>query len=101
MKARLILLCFVPLCALASALAGIRMLWSIAVAPERARILAVAFDELGNSAINGNTGETISSRAGRARRAGRRWGCILCGVLERLDPGHCDRNIQPEFEEVQ
>ena len=28
----------------------------------------------------------------RARDGGRRWGCLLCRLLDALDPGHCDKS---------
>ena len=59
----------------------------------RARHLYLAFDQLGNAATGGDEDETISSRAGRARREGRRWAIILCRILGYLDPGHCEKSI--------
>lgn len=97
MKQRLALLAFVPLCLFAIVLATVRYTWSVVFAPERARKLAVAFDELGNTAANGNPGETLSSRAGRAQLEDITWGCVLCRALDWFDPGHCNRNIQPQF----
>lgn len=91
---RLALLLLYPLCLLASAVAALRMLWAIATSPERAVRLAVAHDQLANAAANGDEDETISSRAAKARASGRRWGCLLCGLLDRLDPGHCDRAVE-------
>lgn len=94
---RIVLAALLVLCVGAAALAALRMLWAILVAPERAFRLAIAFDQLANTAFNGNEDETISSRAARARMNGRRWGCVLCGLLDKLDPGHCDRNIETRF----
>lgn len=91
MPQRLILtLLWLP-CLLASLLAGLRMAWAILTSPERAWRLAVAHDQLFNAAANGHEDETVSSRAARARSEGRRWGCVLCRLLDRLDAGHCDR----------
>jgi hypothetical protein len=53
--------------------------------------LAVAIDQLLNAVLAGDPDETISSRAHKARLKGRRWGCLLCGLLDALDPGHCAR----------
>ena len=97
MVKRIVLAALLVLCVGAAALAALRMLWAILVAPERAFRLAIAFDQLANTAFNGNEDETISSRAARARMNGRRWGCVLCGLLDKLDPGHCDRNIETRF----
>jgi len=82
------------LCILAAVFAAARMAWAIAFRPDRAWRLSVAFDQLGNAAANGDEDETISSRAAKARRAGRRWGCILCGLLDRIDPNHCEKSIE-------
>lgn len=37
--------------------------------------------------------QTLSRRAGLARNAGKRWGCVLCRVLERFAAKHCDRAV--------
>lgn len=95
MKARLVLLALIPICLLASVLAALRMAWAVVVAPTRAWMLVVAYDELGNVVFNGVEGETISSRAAKAAKRGRRWGCVLCRLLDALDPGHCEKSIQP------
>ena len=77
------------LIALLAALAGSDRAWPVAVANDQAL----------NAALVGRSGaedETISSRAGKASVAGRRWGCILCRILDWFDPGHCARNIEPD-----
>lgn len=64
---------------------------------DRAWTVAVANDQALNAALVGRSGsedETISSRAGKAAQRGRRWGCILCRMLDLFDPGHCARNIE-------
>lgn len=66
---------------------------------DRAWPVAVANDQALNAALIGRVGsedETISSRAGKAARAGRRWGCLLCRLLDLIDPGHCARNIEED-----
>lgn len=93
---RFYLVLLYPLCVLASMLAALRMAWAIAANPARAWRLAVAHDQLANAAANGHEDETISSRAGKARRAGRRWGCLLCWLLDRVDPQHCDKSIEED-----
>lgn len=42
----------------------------------------------------GASNETISERSAKARNAGRKWGCILCGLLDRVNHGHCDRALK-------
>jgi hypothetical protein len=76
-------------CLCGTVLTLIRMLFCVASAPEKAKDIAVALDRAGNAAINGSNEETISSRANRARSEGRRWGCILCRILDALSPNHC------------
>lgn len=80
------------LCIAASLFAALRMVWAIYRNPQRAWVLAIAHDQLANAAANGDPDETISSRANRARIERRRWGCILCRLLDRLDPGHCSKS---------
>jgi hypothetical protein len=82
------------LCLAALLYAAARLAWAVLVSPHRAWALAVSFDQLANAAANGDPDETISSRAGKARMLGRRWGCVLCKVLDALDPQHCDRFIE-------
>ena len=38
----------------------------------------------------GSYNETVSRRAAYARDAGRPWGCVLCRLLDKVNPGHCD-----------
>lgn len=75
------------LIALAAALAGSSRAWPVAVANDQAL----------NAALSGKPGsedETVSSRAGKAARKGKAWGCVLCRLLDKIDPGHCERNIE-------
>ena len=77
------------LIALIVALAGSDRSWPVIVANDQAL----------NAALVGRPGsedETVSSRAGKAAQSGRRWGCILCRMLDWFDPGHCARNIEPD-----
>jgi hypothetical protein len=76
-------------CMCGTSLTLTRMLFCVATAPQRAQSIAVALDRAGNAAANGDNKETISSRANRARSEGRRWGCILCRLLDWLSPNHC------------
>ena len=62
----------------------------------------IAFDQLIQAALKyGIPGQTISARAGKAMKRGRRWGCVLCQWLDRLDPGHCDRAIANDRKRAQ
>jgi hypothetical protein len=53
----------------------------------------VLFDEAANTLFGGSPNETVSERAAKARNAGRRWGCILCSLLDRVNRGHCDNAL--------
>lgn len=72
------------------------MLLAIIFGYERAWRLAVSYDQLANTALGGSEDETISSRAAKARRSGRIWGCVLCRLLDAIQPGHCDSSIEPD-----
>lgn len=89
---RVVLLLLIPVLALAPLLALVRYLWAIITNPARAVRIAIGYDQLVNVAANGDEDETISSRADRARENGRRWGCVLCRLLDRLDPDHCKKS---------
>lgn len=93
---RLYLILLLPVLLLAPLLAALRYCWAILTNPPRAWRIAIGYDQLGNVAANGDEDETISSRAGKARRKGKRWGCVLCKLLEKIDPGHCDRAIEED-----
>lgn len=72
--------------------AWLRYCWAVLTSHERAWRLAVSLDQFANAVTNGHEDETISSRANRARLAGRRWGCILCRFLDVLDKDHCAKS---------
>lgn len=55
--------------------------------------LAVLLDEAANTLLGGSPNETISERAAKARDAKREWGCVLCRLLDKINPGHCDRAL--------
>ncbi len=76
-------------CAAGAVVALVRMLFCIATNPARAFDIAVAFDRVVNAAANGAPTETVSSRANRARSEKRRWGCVLCRLLDAIQSNHC------------
>ena len=82
------------LCALVGVIASLWMLLAALAGSDRAWKLAVAHDQLANTAFGGDEDETISSRAAKAALRGERWGCVLCKLLDKLDPGHCEKNIE-------
>ncbi len=58
------------------------------------RNVLIALDQLANAVLRGDPDETLSSAAGKARNAGRRWGCVLCRVLDWIDSDHCNKAIE-------
>lgn len=58
--------------------------------------ILVAIDQLFNALLAGDPDETISSRAAKAQRQGKRWGCVLCKFLHWLDANHCDKNVEAD-----
>lgn len=46
--------------------------------------------------MRGDPDETISSRAAKAKLKGKRWGCILCKALHKLDNNHCEKSIEKD-----
>jgi len=82
------------LCVAASLVSAVWMLAAVLTGSDtRAWKLAVSHDQLANTAFGGDEDETISSRAGRAKRDGKRWGCIFCKLLDRFDKNHCEKSI--------
>ncbi|WP_248767761.1 hypothetical protein [Pseudomonas sp. MWU12-2345] len=57
--------------------------------------LLVWLDEGGNTLLLGDPGETISSRSAKAQMAGKRWGCVMCRFLNRLQKDHCKKALEP------
>jgi hypothetical protein len=82
------------LCMVASFVASVWMLCAALVGSSRAWDLAIAHDQLANTAFGGDPDETISSRAGKAARNGERWACLLCRLLDRFDRNHCEKSIE-------
>ena len=44
--------------------------------------------------MRGDPDETVSSRAAKAQLRGKRWGCVLCNFLNKLDKNHCEKSIE-------
>lgn len=94
MKRTVLLVLIFFFCQAAALLSALRMAWAILSNPDRAWAIAKAYDRLGNAAANDDQAQTISSRAEKARRQGKRWGCWLCKMLGEIDPGHCEKSIE-------
>jgi len=54
----------------------------------------LAVDQLASALVGGDPDETLSSRFGRAQRAGKRWAKVVCRVLDVVHPGHCEWAIE-------
>lgn len=52
-----------------------------------------ALDRRLNEKLGGNPEETVSERLAKARNEGKWEGKVGCALLDRYDPGHCDRAI--------
>jgi hypothetical protein len=96
LKKRIGLVLLLLPCALAAMVSWLWMLAAAVGSGDRAQRLAVSFDQLANAAFGGNEDETISSRAGKAARDGRRWACVLCKLLDWFQPNHCELSIEPD-----
>lgn len=96
MKSRLIMIGIFLLCQVASLIAAVWMLLAIISGSTRAWTLAKSYDQLANAAFGGNEDELISSRAGKARKRGEKWACVLCKLLDKIDTNHCEKSIEPD-----
>ena len=54
----------------------------------------VSLDQFVNTIFGGFEDESISSRAAKAERNGKKWGCVLCKILDKIDKDHCNKNIE-------
>lgn len=54
---------------------------------------AIWLDEGLNVLTGGDPGETMSSRAGKAQRNGRKWACVLCRFLDLFNRNHCQNAV--------
>lgn len=92
LKERITFILLALACIVGGTLSGVLMLYDALVGSPRAMRLFRAFDRVGNAATGGADSETISSRANRARSEKRRWGCILCRLLDYIERDHCKRS---------
>lgn len=81
---------FIPCMLVLTFLTPLRFAWAIFFGKDkRSWEILQGMDRLGNAIGNGDSSEFISTRANRAARDGKRWGCVLCKLLDKVDPGHC------------
>ena len=57
----------------------------------------VALDQLGNALLGGYADETLSYRSAKARNQGRRWGCVLCKLLDFIHNDHCHYAVMSKY----
>ena len=80
-------------CQLAALLAPLRAILALLTGDHnRVMEIARAYDKLGNALFNGSAEEYISTRANRARANKRKWGCVLCALLDRFEKDHCAKS---------
>lgn len=92
LERRLILIGIMLFVILAFPLAILRWVGAITTNPEKGWNISKAFDRVGNVLLNGDWREMISTRAGRSMKEGRTWACVLCRLLNKLDPNHCEES---------
>lgn len=91
---RLALLALYPLLVLALAYTALRYIVALVCNPDRACMIAYMIDETANVDANGPRNETISARAAKAAQHGAGWGCMLCWLLDRIQPNHCENAVE-------
>lgn len=93
---RTLLILLSPILLLAWLAVPLAYMLLVVIAPLHAWRVAVAVDQTLNAATKGDEDETISSRAGKGARLGVWHWCLLCRALDLIDPGHCEREIEPD-----
>jgi len=58
--------------------------------------ILISLDQLINTIFGGFPDETISSRAGKAQRKGKKWGIITCSILNKFENNHCEKSIEED-----
>lgn len=91
---RVYLAMLLPLLFVGAVFVFIRYLACVFVNAPKAWNIAKMVDETCNVGANGQINTTISARAARARNSGRRWGCALCWILDRIQANHCANSIR-------
>lgn len=57
----------------------------------------ISLDQLGNALLGGDPDETISSRMGKLVAKRKCKLCkLLCWALDKIDPNHCVKTIEPD-----
>lgn len=58
--------------------------------------ISIGWDQLLNAYLLGYPDETISSRAGKGRRAGKWYWTVLADILDFIDPNHAEDAIEDD-----
>ena len=58
--------------------------------------ISIGWDQLLNTYLLGYPDETISSRAGKGRRAGKKYWTLIANALDFFDNGHAERAIEDD-----
>lgn len=87
----------IALCIVAAVIGLLWLLPALVLNSPRFLKVAKGFDCAGSAVFGGDGKTTISRRAGMAARRGERWGCVLCRVLDRVDPDHCERSVNSHW----
>lgn len=87
----ILFLLLVPVFILVTLIAIVRYAYAVFTNRDKALQIAISWDRLANVAMNGDSRETISSRAGKA--TDKKWACILCKLLDYIDRDHCTKSI--------
>lgn len=91
---RIYLLLVSPLVMAASLIALVGFFLAILYDTKVAWSTANSIDQSANAALKGDCDESLSSRAGKARRKGKIWGCVLCKLLDAVVKNHCEDAIE-------
>lgn len=94
-KRLILILLFIPVSIAAMFSLAMYLVYALA-GHKRAWHIALAQDQAVNAGFGGSEDETISSRAGKSAARRERWGCVLCKLLDKLDPGHCQKSIETD-----
>jgi hypothetical protein len=58
--------------------------------------LIISIDQLANTITGGDPDETICSRAAKAMRDKKMWGCVFCKLLDFYEKDHCTKSLEED-----
>lgn len=95
---RIALLALFPLLAFGLVYATLRYLMCAVGNTDKAWNIAFMIDQTCNVGANGPVDETISARAAKAAGRHETWGCLLCWLLDKIQPQHCEHALENQEE---